>query len=394
MKKGMRDSVLGSVFFAGLALLLFATAYLTGLSWGERQMLTVEFENARGLRVGEPVFLLGIQLGKVTKVAVLSKQIDQDKLTFVTRVELQIDSEAELKSDTVIKIVDASMLGGKRVEITPGAAGTPVKMKDHIFHGKAALGPLEALGELIGGEKNRVNLEAVLQGVRDFVDDLNDSEGSLSRLIKDDTLIKEAERFLTSIRKSAEELEKKQSLLGRLIYDDELGRKAEEIISNLEKVTEKLNSTEGALGKFLNDEAFAAKFDKIIDDIAKATTSLAGKESTIGRLFNDVEWAKKIDNIIANVEKTTDSLNDKDSGLLGALIHDEAMLEDGRKIIRDLSEISDKINSGQGALARLINDEDMGRRLDSMIRQITRAIEDAREAAPVGTFFQVFSSAF
>ena len=44
--------------------------------------------------------------------------------------------------------------------------------------------------------------------------------------------------------------------------------------------------------------------------------------------------------------------------------------------------------------AAVLNDEDMGRRLDSMIRQITRAIEDAREAAPVGTFFQVFSSAF
>jgi phospholipid/cholesterol/gamma-HCH transport system substrate-binding protein len=383
------------VFFGGLALLLWATQELSDITFGERQVLTVEFDNARGLRVGEPVFVLGTQLGKVATVEIKSKQVpDQDELRFVILAHIQLDSEVRLKADTEIKVVDSSMLGGKRVDITPGRTGEVIDPKDHVFIGTAPLGPLESLGKLIGGPNNKANLEGALAGIRQFMDTVNKGEGSLARFISDDTLIRDAEAFVASIRKSAEELERKQGLLGRLIYDAELGRRADAILADIEQVTQKLNGTEGTLGKLINDTELAAKVDKIVDDATKVSTNLTGTETTLGRLINDKELGRKVDDIVANLEKTTDNLNDKDAGLMGALLHDEAMLADGRKIIRDLSEISDKINTGKGALARLINDDDMGRRLDSMIRQITRAIEDAREAAPVGTFFQVFSSAF
>ena len=70
------------------------------------------------------------------------------------------------------------------------------------------------------------------------------------------------------------------------------------------------------------------------------------------------------------------------------------MLADGRKILGDLAAITDDLRSGKGALGKLISDEEMGRKLDRMFTQVIRAIEDAREAAPVSTFFQVFSGAF
>ena len=46
MKTGTRDSVLGLVFFGGLALLLGATAWLTDVTWGERQMLATPPETS------------------------------------------------------------------------------------------------------------------------------------------------------------------------------------------------------------------------------------------------------------------------------------------------------------------------------------------------------------
>jgi ABC-type transporter Mla subunit MlaD len=389
MKKGTRDSVLGLVFFGGLGLLLWATQHLSDISFGTRQMITVEFANARGLREGEPVFVLGTQTGKVTSVHINQKT---DPYTVTAIIQLDSHTPLELKDDTQIKVVDASMLGGKRVEITPGVKGQYIP--DHRFAGEAPLGPLDALGDMVAGDENKDNLAGALKGIREFMDKLNDGKGSLARFITDDTLIKDAEAMIKSLRQSAEELEKKQSLLGRLIYDDELGRKTNEIISDLEKTTKKLTGTESTLGRLINDDALGKKIDNIVTDVEQVTTKLTGTESTLGRLINDDELGKKIDTIVANFEKTTNSLNDKDSGLIGALINDEELLADGRKIIADLADITDKINTGQGALGRLINDEDMGRRLDSMIRQITRAIEDAREAAPIGTFFQVFSGSF
>ena len=49
MKKGTRDTILGLVFFGSLALLLWATQELSDITFGERQVLTVEFDNARAL---------------------------------------------------------------------------------------------------------------------------------------------------------------------------------------------------------------------------------------------------------------------------------------------------------------------------------------------------------
>ncbi len=391
MNKGTRDTVLGMVFFSGLTLLLWATQELKDISFGDRQLLKVEFDNARGLREGEPVFVLGTQLGKVVDVMIERRE---NKFKIVAQIQLDTDVPLVLMEDTKIKVVDASMLGGKRVEITPGSGKNPADLEKYTFQGIAQLGPLERLGNMVGGDENKNNLASTLESIREFMDKLNDGKGSLARFIEDDALIKDAELLVASLKKTASELENKKSFLGRLIYDDELGRKANEIISDIEKATKKLSTTEGTLGKLLNDDELGKRIDKIVADLENATTKLTGKESTLGRLVNDDELGKKIDNIIANFEKTTDSLNDKDFGLIGALINDKDLLAEGKKVIADLADIADKVNTGQGALGRLINDEDMGRRLDSMLRQITRAIEDARESAPIGTFFQVFSGAF
>jgi hypothetical protein len=52
------------------------------------------------------------------------------------------------------------------------------------------------------------------------------------------------------------------------------------------------------------------------------------------------------------------------------------------------------VTGGNGLLAKLLNDERMADQFGRILNQISRAIEDARESAPLGTFFQVLSGAF
>ena len=389
MQRLKRDTLLGIVFFAGLALLLWATQELSGLSLTRKQKVQVRIANAQGLRVGEPVFVLGTQNGKVDSVRIDGETRDAARRVAIV---LEFDQRVPLTDQATIEIVDSSFLGGKKVQVEPGA-GKQVE-DDHEFAGAAPAGPLAALGEVINAEGNQENLQQILAGVRKFVDNLNDSKGSLARFINEDKLYTDAEAFVASLRRSATELEAKKSLLSRLIYDEQLGDRLDKISADIDKVTTELTGTKGTLGRLINDEKLGTKLDKIVDDAAKVTTELTGTKSTLGRLINDEALGKRLDTIVAEVEKVAKSLNDKDSGLLGALIHDESILADARKAFDDIAAITDKINSGKGTLGRLISDEDMGRRLDSMVRQITRAIEDAREAAPIGTFFQVFSGAF
>ena len=390
MEKARRDTLLGLVFFAGLALLLWATQELNGFSLSERQQLNVDLVNARGLRIGEPVFVLGTQAGRVIDVAVDARQAD-----YRVHVQLELDSALEFKEDAIIDVVDSSLLGGKIVNIDPGTEATAsVDTNVHVFRGTASVSPLDSLGEVLNAEGNKENLQEALAGIREFMDTLNNGEGSLSRFIEDDTLILDAEAFVASLRASAEAIEQQQGLLGRLIYDDTISTRADNIIADLEQVADRLTTTESVLGRLINDAEWADRIDKIIADIDVVTTGLTGTEGTLGRLINDAELGESIDTIVSDVELVTGKLNDPDSGLLGALINDDALLTDARQIFDDFAQITDQISNGEGALGRLINDEDLGRRVDELFRQVTRAIEDAREAAPIGTFFQVFSGAF
>jgi ABC-type transporter Mla subunit MlaD len=367
---------------------LWATIELNSVTLAQKRSLLVKFDNARGLRTGEPVFVLGTQMGKVVDV-----KIQPPSEKYRVLVEIEIEGDVGLKRDIRVEIVDSSFLGGKKVNIYPGVG--QIDLAEGVsVDGTASRGPLELLGDMFSGERNKENLENILSGLRRFVDDLNKADGSLRRFMDKPKIYDDAEALVASIRKSAEELEKKESLLGRLIYDSELGTKTGNIVADVEKVTAKLSSTEGTLGKLINDTVFANKFDKIVHDLQLVTDRLTKTESTLGRLINDPKLGERVDRIVDDVAKVTENLNNKDSGLLGALIKDEILLANARKIFDDVAQVTDDINSGKGVLGRLIKDEDMGRRLDSLIRQITRAIEDAREAAPIGTFFQVFSGAF
>jgi len=391
MNKAKRDWLLGMVFFAGLALLLWATQELNGVSLTPKQIIGVRFDNARGLRTGETVFVLGTQSGTVRAIT-----IDDTNARHPVVAQLELEDHVKIYKNAAFEVEDSSFLGGKKVSINPGS-GQQWDMQrdqDHVFIGTAPLGPLDTLGDVLAGENNQENLQQILDGLRKFVDKLNTSNGSLRKFIENSELYDNAEQFVASLRKSTEELEKKQSLLGKLIYDEELGKTASKVVADAAQVTDQLTGTDSTLGRLINDKALGDKVENIVDDLDTVATRLTESKSALGRLINDEALGSRLDTIVDDVAKVTGSLNDKDSGLLGALLNDQRLLADARKIFDEIAKITDDINSGKGALGRLINDEDMGRRLDSMIRQVSRAIEDSREAAPIGTFFQVFSGAF
>jgi hypothetical protein len=104
-----------------------------------------------------------------------------------------------------------------------------VDTDSHRFIGTAAIGPLDALGEVLNAAGNRENLQEALAGIREFMDTLNSGEGSLARFIADDTLIRDAEAFVASLRLAAETLERRESLLGRIIYDETRGARVDTI---------------------------------------------------------------------------------------------------------------------------------------------------------------------
>jgi phospholipid/cholesterol/gamma-HCH transport system substrate-binding protein len=65
-----------------------------------------------------------------------------------------------------------------------------------------------------------------------------------------------------------------------------------------------------------------------------------------------------------------------------------------RIAIRNIRDITEKINRGKGTLGKLVNEEKVHEDADDLIKELREAIEDTREQAPVTSFIRAALMAF
>ncbi len=80
--------------------------------------------------------------------------------------------------------------------------------------------------------------------------------------------------------------------------------------------------------------------------------------------------------------------------MLGALTSDKETGKNLKMTIANLRDVTDSLTRNEGMLGALLNDKDLGVRFRRIMTQVSRALEDAREAAPIGNFVQVLLGAF
>jgi len=378
--KMQRDTLLGLVFFGGLALVGWATVSLTSISFERQTGIVVYFDNAQGLREGDPVFVLGTRSGSVQEVG-----LSAEKGRPPIRVVLQLTRKLPpLTANRRIEVRQANLLGGSQVDIDPGT-GTPVKIEPP-YQGQHKLSALEALGD--------ADLIGMVDSIKQFFATLNDPNGAVGALLASREPFDDLAAALKSARNTMEQIEKGDGLLARIIRDKQVADDVSTGLRELREVIHKVNDGEGLAARIVNDAEMAADVSGALDDIHEMTASTRRGEGLLGRFVASAETAKKFDDTLASIQTVAGKLNDPNAGLLPALIGDPEMRTQGRNLIANLAETSDKINNGEGLLAKLINDPEMAEGLNRVINQVAGAIEDTREAAPVGTFFQVLATPF
>ena len=119
----------GLFVMLGFAALFFMVTQITnkGLVWHEQNYhLTARFDNVGGLKVGSPVSIGGVTVGRV-------EAIDYDSKNYKAVAHLAIQSRyAKIPNDSDVAIFTAGLLGGQYVGITPGGAETYFKDGDQI----------------------------------------------------------------------------------------------------------------------------------------------------------------------------------------------------------------------------------------------------------------------
>ncbi len=389
MDRIRRDTLLGLVFFGSLAFLLWATINLTDLSV-DNVRIRVAFEQAGSCEVGTNVMVLGKKIGKVGAIDVQYERPERP-----VQMTLLLREPIPMKADYEISVRDAGVLGGKQVYIQPGKKGALVPL-DGDFLGFVEAGAFEAIGNIAKGE-GKLGQAAfdTLDEARKFMRNMNDPETTIGRLTNSrelhDSLLASTDRLGDILQAIVDQ----KGAIGDLVMNEQTKDNLHTFVADLRSIGRKLDGgTDGVLGVLLNDREAAMHLQGVLRNIDTIVADTKNGEGIVGRLLRDDELARKFTNLVGNLDTLLGNLVNPNAGALGALTSDPATANDIRATLASLRHVSDQLANRRGLLGMLINDEDLGVRFRRIMTQVSRAIEDAREAAPIGNFIQVLLGAF
>lgn len=389
MKRMQRDTVLGIVFFGTMAFLLWATVNLTDVSLGKLPPLQVYFADAGGIRVGDPVLLLGKPVGKVSEIDFVRERA-QNRM----RITLLAQEDLALTQKATIQIQDSGVLGGKQVYIDPGQG--PSLPSGTELLGTTSGNALASAGKFFDGEgPTGKELKDAITEIRQFFQNLNNPDtSSIGALITRRDLYDEVETAAKSVNRLLDAVKNGEGFLGSIIMNRTLRDDASRFVANLASVSDQLNKTDSALGRLLNDKEMSEQLARLAYNLDAIAERAADGRGVVGRLVNDEALANQLSNAVESLASVLAKANDPEAGAVGAALGDASLKDDLRAVVANFRGITEKIDQGKGMLGVLINDEDMGIRLRRILTQVSRALEDAREAAPIGNFVQVLFGAF
>jgi phospholipid/cholesterol/gamma-HCH transport system substrate-binding protein len=151
MKKHKIETIVGIFVVFGLLCIGYMTVKLGHVSFlgDDTYPLTARFTSVTGLRVGNPVDILGIAVGKVAKIT-----MDQENQKAI--VEISIRKDIKIFDDAIASIKTEGLIGDKYLSIDPGGAGSLLGPSGVITETQAPVDITELIGKYAFGEvKNK-----------------------------------------------------------------------------------------------------------------------------------------------------------------------------------------------------------------------------------------------
>jgi phospholipid/cholesterol/gamma-HCH transport system substrate-binding protein len=147
MKKYAMETIVGIFVVFGLLCVGYMTVKLgkVNLLGDNSYTLIAKFTSVAGLRVGNPVNILGIDVGRVDRIAM--DQVNQKAI-----VEIRIKKNIKVYDDAIASIKTEGLIGDKYLSIDPGGGGTLLAENGVITDTQAAVDIEEMISKYAFGE--------------------------------------------------------------------------------------------------------------------------------------------------------------------------------------------------------------------------------------------------
>jgi len=150
VKKYKLETTVGIFVIIGFLCVGYITLKLGEVSFigGKTYILYARFSSVSGLRVGNPVDVLGLEVGRVEKLSI-------DQVQQMAVAEMSIKKGIKIYDDAIASIKTSGLIGDKYVQIDPGGAGNILKPGGTITETTVTPDIEDLIGKYAFGDVNK-----------------------------------------------------------------------------------------------------------------------------------------------------------------------------------------------------------------------------------------------
>jgi phospholipid/cholesterol/gamma-HCH transport system substrate-binding protein len=321
--KNTLETRLGIFFALALIAAILILELIGGSDFFKRGFtVRARFNSVLELKEGDAVKMAGVQIGRVESIALAENKVE---------VTMKLTRRDQVRTDSRAAIKFVGLLGHNYVAVEFGSTNAPLATEgtllesselvdlstimvklDSVASGvdnitKSFSG--DTIQNLLGPftdflKENRPKLSAALDNLTNITSRIAKGEGSVGKLIYEDTLHSSTLNTLNNFNRTADDLRttiaETRSLLsqisagtgtvGKLVRDETLYRETTTAMTNLREIFQKINQGQGSAGKLVNDESLFKNVKMTLQKVEKATEGLEdqGPLSVLGIMVNSL----------------------------------------------------------------------------------------------------------
>ncbi len=346
---------LSSTFYVGVMVLAAAGVFVVVFGQVDKDhsagddgyRLTAVFDDASGLVPKSRITMAGIPIGSLERIELDPQTGSKALVTLLVNGDIRLyrgkqTADGRFMNGASVTRRQASLLGDYYLDVAPGVAGPLLRNGDRIYNAITDAG-----------------LAALLRQA----ENAGDTFGSVTRILENVDRI------------SGDVAEVTQNLATVLGQQDGLSR-MEAVTSDLETITGNIAAITAEVRGFVSHDVSGRSdsFGRIVDNVDRLTAGLAATvDSTRGVLARSLA---NIEAVSADVRDIVGSRRDDVSESIGTIKGTLTQMQEALRKLDDslanVRSISGKIDSGQGTVGRLIND-------DQLVEQVEGVVDDASD---------------
>ncbi len=303
--KEVNHSVIVGIFIVlGLVIFVAAIFVLGGQQKTFVRSFTMKavFDDINGLQAGNNVWLFGVKVGIIKKVAFYGQK--------KVEVTMSIENEAQsrIHKDASARISTDGFIGNKIIVVDGGSVAAPQVEDGDLITVTGIPSTDEMMATL---QKNNKNLLEITDNIKVVSKKLADGHGTIGQLLNDSTMAldikaaiahfknasEKSEEVIANVRQFSEGLNKPGTLANEVVTDTTVFNHIRATVAGLNTAAVNLNSA-------------SLKIYAVTDSLQNASAALSDTKKPVGLILNDEQVAQNLRVMIQHLESSSKELDD------------------------------------------------------------------------------------